>query len=90
LHTIAQYVHKFNPTFLGARGSDTQIENLTNALGIVYQRMNTQDKHKQYDHTGVILLVNPAGKLTALFSFPHNAVNIAHDFLEITLHDKTE
>ena len=40
------------------------------------------------DHSGSILLVDPEGKLMAVFSIPHNGKNIAKDYETITSHYK--
>ncbi len=82
---LAQYVRYFNPGFLGATGEEAQLRALTAQLGLLYVRVEGQDTAMGYlmDHSASILLVDPRGRLTAIFSAPHDAAGMASDFLTI-------
>lgn len=82
---LAQYVRYFNPGFLGATGDEIQLRALTAQLGLPYARVEGQDTAMGYlmDHSASILLVDPQGRLTAIFSTPHDAGAMASDFLTI-------
>jgi protein SCO1 len=82
---LAQYVRYFNPGFLGATGEEPQLRALAAQLGLLYARVEGQDTAMGYlmDHSASILLVDPQGRLTAIFSMPHEAALMASDFLTI-------
>jgi protein SCO1 len=82
---LAQYVRYFNPGFLGATGEESQLRALAAQLGLLYARVEGQDTAMGYlmDHSASILLVDPQGRLTAIFSAPHDAALMASDFLAI-------
>ncbi len=84
---LAQYVHYFNPSFIGATGPDNEVLALTRPLGILYERslQQTSSYSSGYliDHSAAILLVDPQARLRALISPPHEARIIAEDFHKI-------
>jgi protein SCO1/2 len=82
---LAQYVRYADPEFLGATGEDAQLRALTAQLGLLYTRVEVQDSAMGYlmDHSASILLLDPEGRLTAIFSAPHDAAGMASDFLTI-------
>lgn len=81
LKKIGDYVQSFNPHFQGATGDKAEIDKLSSSLGILY--LKTKDKKtgaESIDHSGAILLIDPAGKLAAIFSAPHDPASMAKDF----------
>lgn len=85
---LAQYVRYFNPGFLGATGEDAQLRALTAQLGLLYARVEGQDTAMGYlmDHSASILLIDPKGRLAAVFGTPHDAAGLAADFQTIASH----
>jgi protein SCO1/2 len=94
LKNIQQYVTSFNPSFQGSTGNKQQIEQFTKNMSVVYMKVaqakSDQAKKMNYqiDHSGALLLVDPKGELFAVFSMPHNADVIAHDFTLIASHER--
>ncbi len=81
---LRDYMQGFNPKFIGARGSDPQVKILTQQLGIAYMQSKTQEGGSyDIDHSGAIVVINPAGKVQAFLSQPHKAVQMAKDFQQI-------
>lgn len=76
------YVTAFNLHFQGVTGTKEQIQQLASTLNIVYTKVKTNGGFT-FDHTGMILLIDPSGRLTAAFSPPLNANNIAQDYQNI-------
>jgi len=86
---IADYLKRFHPDFIGAVGNELELIRLAKQLGIYFEKSNAQaDPHaahgqhgpaKKYliNHSGSILVVDPAGKLAGLFSTPHDAGKMA-------------
>jgi len=81
---LAQYVAHFDPSFTGVTGDPAAIETLTRALGVaVAVGAPTDDGSYAVDHTAAIFLVDPAGRVAALFNTPHEARAIVRDYLQI-------
>jgi protein SCO1/2 len=83
---LAEYVGYFDPSFLGVRGDDQALQQLTRPLGILYQKVPTPNSAMGYvmDHSTSIALIDPQGRYYALFSPPHDADLMAEDFKSIT------
>ena len=79
---LSQYVRYFDPVFLGATGDEAQLQALTAQLGLLYARVEGQETAMGYsmDHSGSILLVDPLGRLAAIFSRPHDPSAMSADF----------
>jgi len=82
--TLATYVPYFDPDFTGVTGDPEQIKILTRQLGILYLKADGGGEDDYLiDHSAAIILFDPQGKFHALFNVPHDADNIADDFLRI-------
>jgi protein SCO1 len=81
---LAQYVAHFDPSFTGVTGDPAAIEALTQALGVaVFIGPPAEDGSYAVDHTAAIFLVDPEGRIAALFNTPHEAGAIARDYRSI-------
>lgn len=83
---LAKYVRYFNPRFLGATGKDDEaLHALTGQLGLLYKRAEGETSAMGYliDHSASIMLIDPEGRLAAVFSSPHDPRLIAEDFKTI-------
>jgi protein SCO1/2 len=81
---LVEYMAAFDPAFVGLRGDDAALLPLTGNLGVYYQRNDAADKQRYtVDHSAAIYLVDPAGKLRAVFSPPHDAGKMAGDYVRI-------
>lgn len=76
---LAQYVAYFGDDNLGITGDLTELLKLTNGLGIYFQRSAGDNENYSVDHSAVVLVINPDGRLKALLSAPHEAANFVHD-----------
>lgn len=84
--TLSEYIPWFNKDFIGLTGTAEQIAVLTKNLGILNLKREDESGEEGYqiDHTVVIMLIDPKGRLRALSSAPHDAQTIADDFIKIT------
>ena len=81
---LARYVAAFGPEFLGVTGSDGELAKLARDVGAAYFRGDPDDDGSYFvDHTASIMLVDPHGRLVALFGMPHDAAAIAARFQEL-------
>jgi protein SCO1/2 len=78
---LAGYVPYFDPEFLGVTGREEALAPLAAGLGVAYGR--TPDESGDgytVDHTAAIFLVDPNGRLAAVFGTPHSADRIEADY----------
>jgi protein SCO1/2 len=76
---MARYVAYFGEDNLGLTGELDEIRKLTDALGIFFQKAGTDSAAYGVDHSTVVLLIDPRGRLKALFSAPHDVDTLVHD-----------
>lgn len=78
------YMAAFDPSFIGVNGDDAALAPLTKALGVFYRRNDGTDTRRYtVDHSATIYLIDPRGRLTAVFSQPHEAAKVAANFRRI-------
>lgn len=82
---LAQYIAYFDPSFLAATADADEIDKLTGAIGIVYQRVENPNSAEDYlvDHSAGILVIDPEGEMRAILSAPHSPDNITGDYKKI-------
>lgn len=87
LHTFFQQ-DKLNTTpFIGLTGDKAKIKDLANVIGIhVSEGQDEKITAEHIEHGGSILLLNPEGKLTAIFTSIDKPGAIAQDFKQIVHH----
>ena len=80
---LAAYVPFFNPEFVGVSGPMDQILALTRGLGVAFAytpAANGDSESYSVEHTASIFLVDPQGRLTAIFSTPHKADELSAEY----------
>lgn len=83
---MRQYLAAFDPGFIGASGDDAELAPLVAALGVYYRRNDREDKRNYtVDHSAAIHLIDPQGRLAAVFPAPQDAAQIAEDYRRIAL-----
>lgn len=84
---LAQYVRHFDPAFLGATGEDKVLRALVGDLGGLYARAEAPDSALGYtmDHSASIYLIDPQGRLAAIFSTPHDPAMMAKDYAALAV-----
>ena len=81
---LARYMSTFGPAFLGVTGHDGELARFARDVGAVFFRGEPDDDGSYLvDHTTSIMLIDPRGRLVALFGMPHDAAGIAARFLEL-------
>jgi protein SCO1 len=89
LEDIDEYVAAFDPHFIGVTGDLIQLQQLTNQLGVTFEKVyaeNDSAHQGKYviNHSGAIIVFNPTGKLHAVLTMPHTADRITKDFRILT------
>lgn len=81
---LAPYVTHFDRSFTGLTGTRESVGALTGGLGVaVMVGPADADGNYSVDHTAAIFLVDPDGRVAALFSGPHETGTIARDYRRI-------
>jgi protein SCO1/2 len=86
LERLGPYIDYFNPEIVGATAPHQALRQLTDQLGILYQRVDQPGSSSSdylVDHSASMLLVDPQGRLAAIFSAPHSPDLMARDFIRI-------
>jgi protein SCO1/2 len=64
---MAQYVHQFDPSFIGLTASPDTIDAVTKAYGIYHKKSGDSDTAYTIDHTATITVVGRKGLLRLLW-----------------------
>jgi protein SCO1/2 len=81
---LAKYVPYFDPGFIGLTAADQPaIEALAKKLGVAAIIRPAADGNYTVDHSGVIFVIDPEGKLAAILSGPYSAGALQADFQRI-------
>ncbi len=83
---LAEYVPYFDRRFIGVTGAPEDIEQLTRELGVAVSIHADPREPERYsvDHSAALFLIDPRGRLRAVFSTPHEARSIADDYHAIS------
>ncbi|MCP4418523.1 MAG: SCO family protein [Chloroflexi bacterium] len=77
---LSEYVAHFNPTFLGATGTEDEIAQLATLYGIFYEKHEgTAATGYLIDHTATTMVVDENGALKLIWPFGITAAEIAED-----------
>ena len=76
---MARYIAYFGDDNLGLTGELAEVRKLTDALGIFFQKAGGETTAYGVDHSTVVLVIDPRGRLKALFSAPHTVADLVHD-----------
>ena len=76
---LEQYVNYFGEDNLGLTGELNEIKKLTSALGIFFEKTPANGDSYSVDHSAAVIVINPDGEFSALFSGPHIVSDYVHD-----------
>ena len=79
LARLDDYVHRFNPNFLGVTGADSQLRSFAAQLGVPYMVEEGEGDNYFVDHGTMIAVVNPAGQYQAVLTAPHQVDQLVQD-----------
>lgn len=78
---LGEYLAAFDPAFVGVSGDDAALAPLTRTLGVHVQRHDGADARRySVDHSAGIYLIDPLGRLRAVFSPPQDAAKMARHY----------
>ncbi len=76
---MGQYVDYFGEGNLGITGTIDDIRQLTDGLGIYFQKQPSDTDDYNVDHSAAVLAIDPQGRFHALFGGPHVIENYVND-----------
>jgi len=76
---LGQYMDYFGQGNLAVTGKIDEIVKLTTALGIYFKKTVVDGDNYSVDHSAAVLLINPDGEFSALFSAPHLLADYVND-----------
>ncbi|MCG8325990.1 MAG: SCO family protein [Thiotrichales bacterium] len=81
---LREYMTYFNSEFIGLGGTREQVDSLARQIGIAYF-LHEADEQGSYlvDHSASVFLIDPKGRLLAVFSAPHTPGDIQDRFQQI-------
>lgn len=81
---LADYLAYFDASIIGITGNEDAIARFARDMGVAVF-MGAEDDHGNYnvDHSTAVFLVDPAGRLSALFRMPHEVDVMADEFTRI-------
>lgn len=76
---LKRFLENYNPNFIGVSGPPAEMRKFSDQLGIYSQLFEDR-----LDHTSALLLIDPHGRLTAIFSPPFSDLDLIHDLQVLT------
>lgn len=81
---LHEYVTYFDPEFRGLSGDDDDLAKFALAAAVVYEVPESPaDQNYLVGHTSSVTVIDPQGRVYAIFTQPHTAAQITADFPHI-------
>lgn len=85
---LKDYVKQFDKHFVGARAKEELVLKLTKQLGVVSMKeAPKEDGDYNIQHSGAVMIFNPAGNLVGFYSLPHKPEKMATDFIQLVTYN---
>ncbi|NDD67748.1 SCO family protein [bacterium] len=82
---IDNYVHGFDPSFIGATGLPADVHTLTKELHLYFSNADG-NTNPMIDHSNVLLLIDPHANVVAIFNAPTSPQAVTADFHTVVRH----
>lgn len=76
---LASFIRPFGPGVRAVTGSPAELQALASGLGLYFRVHDDGSETYNVEHSSAVLLLNPDGKLQAIFSAPHSVADLAAD-----------
>ncbi len=80
---LKEFLGRFNPKFIGLTGDKPSIDNLSKSCSIYAWEDPNSKVIKKIDHSATLILVDPRGRIRALFTPPYLKENLINDLQAI-------
>jgi len=81
---ISTYIDNFGDENLGITGDLEEIKSLASGLFIFFEKQAGDGDYYAVDHAANVLVIDPDGRLHAIFSTPHKIENFVNDLPLVT------
>lgn len=76
---LAQYVHAFDPDFIGLTGTPAMLESVARKFGVAFLRVDLPGGDYSMDHSSTIFLMDTRGHNVAVFNAPYDVKSLTDD-----------
>lgn len=78
---LRRYLQRYDPSFIGLKGDETELERIKSDYGLFWEIKNNGDSDAGYlvDHSASRFLINPDGELVRVYSFTTGPATIKED-----------
>lgn len=76
---MREYLGAFDPTFIGATGTEAQLAAVRAAYGVSAEKVPKDGRDYLYAHSSFVYLIDRQGRLRALMPYGHAAADYVHD-----------
>ncbi len=82
---LRAYLSRFDPAIVGLTGEPGAVAEVLKAYGIFAQKVPVESSATGYlmDHTALVYLIDPEGRLRVMFPFGMGATDMAHDVKQV-------
>jgi protein SCO1/2 len=76
---LAQYVHAFDPDFIGLTGTAAMLQTVAHNFGVAFLRVDLPGGDYSMDHSSTIFLMDRRGRNVAVFNAPYDVKSLTDD-----------
>jgi protein SCO1/2 len=76
---LAQYVHAFDPDFIGLTGTAAMVQTVAHRFGVAFLRVDLPGGDYSLDHSSTIFLMDARGRNVAVFTAPYEVKSLTED-----------
>jgi protein SCO1/2 len=76
---LAQYVHAFDPDFIGLTGTPAMLQRVAHNFGVAFLRVELPGGDYSMDHSSTIFLMDTHGHNVAVFNAPYAVQSLTDD-----------
>jgi protein SCO1/2 len=76
---LAQYVHAFDPDFIGLTGTPEMLQTMAHRFGVAFLRVELPGGDYSMDHSSTVFLMDSRGRNVAVFTAPYDVKSLTED-----------
>ncbi len=76
---LAQYVHAFDPDFIGLTGTTANLQTVAHRFGVAFLRVDLPGGDYSMDHSATVFLMDARGHNVAVFTPPYDVKSLTED-----------
>ena len=80
---LAQYVHAFDPDFIGVTGAPAMLQTMAHRFGVAFLRVELPGGDYSMDHSSTVFLMNSRGRNVAVFTAPYDVKSLTEDLRRV-------